>query len=305
MNEETKTPAANSKLSTIFLVVLGLHVAVIVAFIAYNLLKGNTNSPSDLAEQTPIEEINSTALEPAAMQQEPALQTEQNPIADMGAPVEAEAGTNMSMPASSDPIYENAGHHAPVAQADQRVVAPAAPAQTVIMAAEPAATLITAAPVKSMGTYAAVKGDSLARIARNHQISLQELRAANDLKSDNVKIGQAFRIPSPGVKAAIAQSPLRATPVANSVASPVTAKTGFSEYTVAAGDTLWKIAKSFNTQPSEIAKLNGITDPSKLKVGSTIKVPTSSSQEASAPKAQPVRTNVQKSDVAMVPVEQR
>lgn len=305
MNEETKTPAANGKLSTIFLVVLGLHVAVIVAFIAYNLLKGNTNSPSNLAEQTPIEDINSTALAPAAMEQEPALQTEQNPIADMGAPVEAEAGTNMSMPSSSDPIYENAEHQAPVARADQHVVTPVTPAQTVIVAAEPAAMPIPTAPVKSLGSYSAVKGDSLARIARNHQISLQELRAANNLKNDNVKIGQVFHIPSTGVKAAVAQSPVIATPVAKNVGNAVTAKMGFSEYTVAAGDTLWKIAKSFNTQPSEIAKLNGITDPSKLKVGSTIKVPTSSSQEASAPKAQPVRTNVQKSDVAMVPAEKR
>lgn len=53
---------------------------------------------------------------------------------------------------------------------------------------------------------------------------------------------------------------------APSVPSPQT-------YKVKAGDTLIGIAAKFGTTPKAIAALNGITDPSSLKVGQTLKIP--------------------------------
>jgi LysM repeat protein len=42
---------------------------------------------------------------------------------------------------------------------------------------------------------------------------------------------------------------------------------------VKAGDTLVGIAARFGTTPKAISELNGITDPSSLKVGQTLKIP--------------------------------
>lgn len=309
MNEEQKTTTPNGKLSRIFLAVLVVHVVVIVAFIGYNLLKGNTSAESEnLANQSAIEEGLPEAVSPELAKAQPNLDTDQSPVADSGAPSNTETTTAMSMPVPEDPIYDKNTNHSvtttvPVAPAKvQSVVSvPFAEPSPVLIPVTPATPVTPVTEVTTnLGTYAVVKGDSLVKIARMHQVTLLELRSANNLKNDNLKIGQLINIPSIGKKQAV----ISAVTVAK-VAPASGVKTGVSEYKVAAGDTLWKIAKTFNTQPSQIAKLNGITDPSKLKVGSTIKVPTSSSQEASAPKAQPVRTNVTDSDVAMVPKENR
>jgi LysM repeat protein len=307
MSEEMKTPTANGKLSTIFLVVLGLHVAVIVAFIAYNLLKGNTEAAPEVAETEQVEEIMPTIEKAELPQHEPALETDQNPVAESGAPVEAgkAAETEMFMPSSSDPIYSTANN----TTIKPRNLEP------VMEAVKPVAEVVSQ-QVKPMVnstlvSYSVKKGDSLARIARNHGVSVQELRDANGISGDMIKIGQTLNIPSSGMapaaasvvsKAVVNQAVSAVTTASTAVVAP---KTSLSDYTVMSGDTLWKIAKTFNTQPSQIAKINNITDPSKLKIGSTIKVPTSSSQEASAPKAQPVRTDLQNTDVAMVPQSQR
>lgn len=45
------------------------------------------------------------------------------------------------------------------------------------------------------------------------------------------------------------------------------------KYTVKAGDTFYKIAKTYKTTPDVVMKTNGITDPRKLKVGMQLKVP--------------------------------
>ena len=46
------------------------------------------------------------------------------------------------------------------------------------------------------GTYTVRKGDVLVRIARRHNITVEQLKAANDLKSDLIRPGDVLRIPS-------------------------------------------------------------------------------------------------------------
>ncbi len=48
---------------------------------------------------------------------------------------------------------------------------------------------------------------------------------------------------------------------------------GLLTHTVKAGETLWGIAQSYGLQPSQLATLNGIEDPRKLAVGTTLSVP--------------------------------
>ncbi len=65
--------------------------------------------------------------------------------------------------------------------------------------------------------------------------------------------------------------------------------TSVQTYTVASGDSLSKIANRFGVTPREIAQLNGIKDPNKIRVGQSLKLPSyaSASEGAAvhAPKA--------------------
>ena len=44
-------------------------------------------------------------------------------------------------------------------------------------------------------------------------------------------------------------------------------------YIVRQGDTLWKIAKKFNSTVEEIARMNGIEDTNKIDVGEKLYIP--------------------------------
>jgi LysM repeat protein len=63
-----------------------------------------------------------------------------------------------------------------------------------------------------------------------------------------------------------------AAPAASAAPDPTTAPATRS-YKVKAGDTLVGIAAKFGTTPKAITKLNGISDPSSLKIGQVLKIP--------------------------------
>jgi LysM repeat protein len=61
-----------------------------------------------------------------------------------------------------------------------------------------------------MSTYTVVKGDTLGKIAQRHAISIRELKAANNLSSDLILVGQNLRIPVSVVGQAAPQKDLLA-----------------------------------------------------------------------------------------------
>ncbi len=63
-----------------------------------------------------------------------------------------------------------------------------------------------------------------------------------------------------------------AAPAASAAPDPTTAPATRS-YKVKAGDTLIGIAAKFGTTPKAITNLNGISDPSSLKIGQVLKIP--------------------------------
>lgn len=68
---------------------------------------------------------------------------------------------------------------------------------TVVATAAPVTTP-AAAPVpvaNTAGVYAVKGGDTLTKIARNHGVSVDALKAANDLSGSNIRIGQTLAIP--------------------------------------------------------------------------------------------------------------
>ncbi|MDR0534316.1 MAG: LysM peptidoglycan-binding domain-containing protein [Verrucomicrobiales bacterium] len=303
MNEQSSKTLASPKLSKVVLIVLAAHVVLILGFGTYCLLKGNTSGKGDTEvtanSEDSIEQVASSGSgQPTVETNAPeAAASPVSPVTtETAANSQPATTTGSSMPNTQDPIWNSAASNRPLAQTT--TVAPQVAQNT--------------APAPSAGSYTVQKGDSLYKIARKNGVTVPELKQANGLTSDALKIGQTLNIPSKGAAApagapvmAANSQPVATTSVAASTQSVVHAavansNTGsFQSYKVAPGDTLWKIAKNFNTKPDVIARANGISDPSKLKVGMEIKVPAQTRETAQpAPQPQAAIPNV---DVAGLP----
>jgi soluble lytic murein transglycosylase-like protein len=64
-----------------------------------------------------------------------------------------------------------------------------------------------------------------------------------------------------------------------------------ADYTVRKGDTLWAISRRYNTTVKAIAAANKITNPSLIRIGQRLYIPTGSSNTASKPLATPPPAN--------------
>ena len=103
--------------------------------------------------------------------------------------------------------------------------------------------------------YIVKSGDSLYAIARNYEVTVDEIKDFNNLTSNNLSIGQVLRIP-----VAVDQE-ITVTP--------------YIEYTVKQGDNLYAIARTYGTTQQEIMNLNNLTS-NLLSIGQVLKIPTSS-----------------------------
>ncbi len=113
----------------------------------------------------------------------------------------------------------------------------------------------TSAPTPPPATtvkYTVKAGDTLYSIASKHKTTVSAIASANNITNVNlISVGQVLNIP-------VKQAP---PPV-------VTVK-----YTVKAGDTLYSIARKYNTTVSAIAKANGITNVNSIRVGQVLTIP--------------------------------
>ena len=148
--------------------------------------------------------------------------------------------------------------------------------------------------------YTVVKGDSLWAIANKYGTSLEELKKANNLTSNNLSIGQTLIIPSNSVPGqteitytvkkgdslwAIANkydTTVDKIKSVNNLSSNtlqigqvliIPSSSSFTNYTVVKGDSLWVIANRYNTTVDNIKKLNGLTSDN-LSIGQKLLLPT-------------------------------
>ena len=56
-------------------------------------------------------------------------------------------------------------------------------------------------------------------------------------------------------------------------AGPATRADSGTRYTVKSGETIWSIANRHKVKEADLLSLNGISDPRKLRVGVTLKIP--------------------------------
>ena len=125
--------------------------------------------------------------------------------------------------------------------------------------------------------YTVKSGDYLGSIAKKHNVSVAKIKQWNNLKSDNIRIGQKLVIYRNGSAPASTEKKSSSTSSTSSSSSTtkssvVNAK-GHTTYTVKSGDSFYSIAKGYPGVSAEnIMDYNGLTS-SNLKPGMTIKIP--------------------------------
>ena len=103
----------------------------------------------------------------------------------------------------------------------------------------------------SSNAYTVEKGDTLYSIARKFNITVDDLKKANNLTSNTLSIGESLIIPS-----------------TSDIEEPISTNT----YEVKKGDTLYNIAKTFNTTVNEIKELNNLVS-NVLSIGQQLILP--------------------------------
>ncbi len=96
--------------------------------------------------------------------------------------------------------------------------------------------------------YTVVKGDTLYKIANQFGLSVDELKRLNNLSSDTLSIGQRLLI------------------------KPTISEDVTDTYTVKAGDSLYQIARKYNTTVDDLKRLNNLTS-NLLSIGQVLKIP--------------------------------
>ncbi len=291
-------------------------------------------TPDSSASTTPADTASTTAnpTTPA----DASASASETPAAGSTAAAESTASAPATTAAASTPTPPTMAEDASSAAANPPAPAPASvaaamhptavtPATTPDLA-PPADASATAADVTATtpavaagSSYTVKRGDSLARIARHHHLTLAALRAANNLKNDRLHIAQVLILPERAPKAAPADADSEAlatpAPAANasgpmadsattdttsptapassaSVASTLTphhahkvATTSHHLYTVVKGDTLTKIAKRYHISTSAIVAANGLTNAGRLSIGQKLHIP---SREARTAEDKPI-----------------
>ncbi len=131
---------------------------------------------------------------------------------------------------------------------------------------------LTAAFIFADTTYKVEKGDTLYSISRKYQITVAELRAANNLsENDVIKVGQKLKIPTADISnAAALATDNKAT--TNPSGATLSSGTATKEYTVVKGDTMYSIAKKNGMTLAEFMALNNLDNSSVIKVGQKLKI---------------------------------
>jgi membrane-bound lytic murein transglycosylase D len=139
---------------------------------------------------------------------------------------------------------------------------------------------------KTLYTYTVKSGDNLGFIADWYDISVQEIKNANNIYGTRIRVGQKLKIYVPKGRSTKyarinsmsfaekqALDGKKSTP-AETTKTQTTPKSGnYIYHKVRSGDTLWDIAKLYpGNSIDTIKRLNGITDGKSLKPGMVIKI---------------------------------
>ena len=101
--------------------------------------------------------------------------------------------------------------------------------------------------------YTVQKGDTLYSISKKFNISVEEIKKINNLKSNTLSIGQKLNLNG-------------------NLPDNETNEIEYDNYTVQRGDSLWSIAQKYNITVNELINLNELENTI-LQIGQNLKVP--------------------------------
>ena len=141
------------------------------------------------------------------------------------------------------------------------------------------------AQVADADTYTVKKGDTLWDIAINNGTTVDQLMHDNNLTSSLIFPGDKLTY--------------------NTTVAQVAQAKEQGYYTVVLGDTLGKVANRFGVSVDELVKLNNLSDPNLIYVGTVLKVDASATKtaEVTVPKATVVENTTEKTVVKVDPVQ--
>jgi murein DD-endopeptidase MepM/ murein hydrolase activator NlpD len=132
-------------------------------------------------------------------------------------------------------------------------------------------------------------GDTLYGIGKRHKVLISDLMAVNELRNPNIKPGQKLYLPSAEGRATPKVRPERTAllkPQAaetTAIAAPSIASVdNGSTYVVKPGDSLFAIAAKHKIKVLDLQRANDITDVSKMKPGTVLKLPSAQSAAIAA-----------------------
>jgi LysM repeat protein len=125
------------------------------------------------------------------------------------------------------------------------------------------------------GTYTVQAGDVAYDIALKFGITVEELASANNMTVEQIadlSVGQKLIIPqrAPEQQPVTTATPETGEPAATS--TPAASEEG--TYTVQEGDIPVTIAEKFGISVEALMEANDITDPTSLKIGQVLVIPT-------------------------------
>ena len=103
------------------------------------------------------------------------------------------------------------------------------------------------------GEYVVKKGDTLYSIARKYNTSVDNLKSINNITTDSLAIGQIIKLPS-------------------------TSNVASDTYIVKKGDSLYSIARTYNTSVDKLKEINNLTSNA-LAIGQVLKLPSNNANE--------------------------
>ncbi|WP_316189654.1 MULTISPECIES: LysM peptidoglycan-binding domain-containing M23 family metallopeptidase [unclassified Bradyrhizobium] len=226
---------------------------------------------------------------------QPPAPVERRPAAQYNPPAPAAYSSSaLPPPVAAPQTYPSGGGSGGVSAGGRGVASYAPPAPVYAAAPAPAPAQTYAAPrqshLETTGTVpprsvAAVRpaggtkiivgtSDTLEILARRYHVTPAEILAANGYKGPRVlSPGQQLIIPNPAAVAAAPATmaaPVAAAPRSVAVAAPVAAP---SVHFVNRGDTLASIAHHNHISVAELARANGLTPTSPLKLGAKLTIP--------------------------------
>lgn len=153
----------------------------------------------------------------------------------------------------ADPIQVVAPSHEPEPIVHQ--LPPLLPEQTL------AAVPMAVTPPAISSEWTVKKGDTLEKIAKAHQTTVDGLIKLNHLTNSFLKVGQVLKIPTEKVLAKV-------------LPEKKSGPTGPEYYTMKVGDNPWAIAMKHHMKVEELLRLNGLNEERarKLKPGDRLRI---------------------------------